>query len=88
ASDQGWMRMPIELRLAGISVLALVGLVFGWKQRLQRPGFALALQGGAIGGLLLTVFAAFKLYGLLGAGLAMGISVVLIAGMCVLAVVQ
>ncbi len=88
ATDQGWMRMPIELRLAGISVLALAGLVLGWKQRLQRPGFALALQGGAIGGLLLTVFAAFKLYGLLGAGLAMGISVVLIAGMCVLAVVQ
>ncbi|WP_033481650.1 DUF2339 domain-containing protein, partial [Xanthomonas phaseoli] len=27
ASDQGWMRMPIELRLAGISVLALAGLV-------------------------------------------------------------
>ncbi|MCC8560046.1 DUF2339 domain-containing protein [Xanthomonas vesicatoria] len=88
ASDQGWMRMPIELRLAGISALALAGLVFGWKQREQRPGFALALQGGAIGGLLLTVFAAFKLYGLLGAGLALGISVVLIAGMCVLAVVQ
>ncbi|MCC8538587.1 DUF2339 domain-containing protein [Xanthomonas axonopodis pv. poinsettiicola] len=88
ASDQGWMRMPIELRLAGISVLALAGLVFGWKQRLQRPGFALALQGGAIGGLLLTVFAAFKLHGLLDAGLAMGISVVLIAGMCVLAVLQ
>ncbi|WP_349655891.1 DUF2339 domain-containing protein [Xanthomonas sp. 10-10] len=88
ASDQGWMRMPVELRLAGISVLALAGLVLGWKQRLQRPGFALALQGGAIGGLLLTVFAAFKLYGLLGAGLALGISVVLIAGMCVLAVVQ
>ncbi|AZR23851.1 DUF2339 domain-containing protein [Xanthomonas vasicola] len=88
ASDQGWMRMPIELRLAGISVLALVGLVFGWKQRAQRPGFALALQGGAIGGLLLTVFAAFKLYGLLDAGPALGISVVLIAGMCVLAVLQ
>ncbi|WP_425445626.1 DUF2339 domain-containing protein [Xanthomonas pisi] len=87
ASDQGWMRMPVELRLAGVSVLALAGLVFGWKQRLQRPGFALALQGGAIGGLLLTVFAAFK-FGLLGAGLALGISVVLIAGMCVLAVVQ
>lgn len=88
ASDQGWMRMPVELRLAGISAVALAGLVFGWRQRTVRPGFALALQGGAIGGLLLTVFAAFKLYGLLGAGLAMGISVVLIAGMCVLAVLQ
>lgn len=43
ASDQGWMRMPVELRLAGISVLALAGLVFGWKQRLQRQGVALAL---------------------------------------------
>ncbi|WP_134959492.1 DUF2339 domain-containing protein, partial [Xanthomonas citri] len=88
ASDQGWMRMPTELRLAGISVLALAGLIFGWTQRAQRPGFALALQGGAIGGLLLTVFAAFKLYGLLDAGTALGISVVLIAGMCVLAVLQ
>ncbi|WDJ07039.1 DUF2339 domain-containing protein [Xanthomonas campestris] len=88
ASDQGWMRMPVELRLVGISAVALAGLVFGWRQRTVRPGFALALQGGAIGGLLLTVFAAFKLYGLLGAGLAMGISVVLIAGMCVLAVLQ
>ncbi|WP_017162850.1 DUF2339 domain-containing protein [Xanthomonas phaseoli] len=88
ASDQGWMRMPIELRLAGISVLALAGLIFGWTQRAQRPGFALALQGGAIGGLLLTVFAAFKLYGLLDAAMALGISVVLIAGMCVLAVLQ
>lgn len=88
ASDQGWMRMPVELRLAGISAVALAGLVFGWRQRTVRPGFALALQDGAIGGLLLTVFAAFKLYGLLGAGLAMGISVVLIAGMCVLAVLQ
>ncbi|SMR04730.1 membrane protein [Xanthomonas fragariae] len=48
--------------------------------RVQRHGFALALQGGVIGGLLLTVFGAFKLYGLLGAGLAMGISVALIAG--------
>ncbi|WP_372359829.1 DUF2339 domain-containing protein [Xanthomonas sp. NCPPB 3569] len=88
ASDQGWMRMPIEMRLAGISVLALAGLIFGWTQRAQRPGFALALQGGAIGGLLLTVFAAFKLYGLLDAAMALGISVVLIAGMCVLAVLQ
>lgn len=79
---------PTELRLAGISVLALAGLIFGWTQRAQRPGFALALQGGAIGGLLLTVFAAFKLYGLLDAGTALGISVVLIAGMCVLAVLQ
>lgn len=88
ASDQGWMRFPIELRLAGISAAALAGLVFGWRQRERRRGFALAVQGGAIGVLLLTVFAAVKLYALLGAGPALGLSVALIAGMGVLAVVQ
>ncbi|RYZ69246.1 MAG: DUF2339 domain-containing protein, partial [Lysobacteraceae bacterium] len=88
ASDQGWLTMPIELRLAGISAAALGGLVFGWKQRLDKRAFALALQGGAIGVLLLTVFAAFKLHGLLPAAAALGLSVVLIAGLGVLAVAQ
>jgi len=88
ASDQGWLRMPIELRLAGVAVAALAALVFGWRQRTDKRAFALALQGGAIGVLLLTVFAAFKLYGLLPAAAAFGLSVVLIAGLGVLAVAQ
>ena len=88
ASDQGWLTVPIELRLAGISAAAIAGLVFGWHQREDKRAFALALQGGAIGVLLLTVFAAFKMYGLLDAGPAFGLSVVLIAGVGVLAVVQ
>jgi uncharacterized membrane protein len=62
ASDQGWLNAPIELRLAAIAVAALAGLVFGWVQRDTRRLFALALQGGAIGVLLLTIFAAFKRY--------------------------
>lgn len=88
ASDQGWLTVPIELRLAGISAAALAGLVFGWRQRESKRSFALAVQGGAIGVLLLTVFAAFKMYGLLEAAPAFGISVVLIAGVGVLAVMQ
>lgn len=88
ASDQGWLRMPIEFRLAGIALAALAGLVFGWRQREDKRAFALALQGGAIGVLLLTVFAAFKLYGLMPATAAFGLSVVLIAGLGVLAVAQ
>jgi uncharacterized membrane protein len=88
ASDQGWLRMPIELRLAGIAVAALAGLIFGWRQRRDKRAFALALQGAAIGVLLLTVFAAFKLYGLLPASAAFALSVVLIAGLGVLAVAQ
>ncbi|WP_425479847.1 DUF2339 domain-containing protein [Xanthomonas maliensis] len=88
ASDQGWLRVPIALRLVGIGLLAIGALAFGWRQRLTRPGFALAVQGGAIGVLLLTVFAAFKVYGLLQPAPALAISVLLIAGLCALAVLQ
>ncbi|MEE7561469.1 DUF2339 domain-containing protein, partial [Xanthomonas sp. Kuri4-2] len=88
ASDQGWLNAPIELRLAAISAAALAGLVFGWRQRRARPSFALALQGGTIGVMLLTVFAAFKLYALMPAAAAFGLSTVLVAALCVLAVLQ
>lgn len=87
-SDQGLLDVPIELRLAGVTVGALLLLAFGWRQRDRRRVFALALQGGAIGVLLLTVFAAFKLYGLVDAVPAFAASVALVAGLCVLAVAQ
>ncbi len=87
-SDQGWLRLPIELRLAGISAAALAGLVFAWRKRESHRAFALALQGGGIGVLLLTVFAATRNYGVLDPGPAFAVSVVLIAGLCVMAVLQ
>ena len=87
-SDQGWLVLPIELRLAGVTVGALGLLAFGWHQRERRRLFALALQGGAIGVLLLTIFAAFKRFELLNPGFAFASSIVLVAGLCVLAVVQ
>lgn len=88
ASDQGWMTLPIELRLAGVAAAAAAALAFGWRQRGSRRSFALSLQGGAIGVLLLVVFAAFKLYPLLPPGVAFGLSVLLVAGAGVLAVAQ
>ncbi|WP_049422662.1 DUF2339 domain-containing protein [Stenotrophomonas maltophilia] len=87
-SDQGWLVLPIELRLAGVTVGALGLLAFGWHQRERRRLFALALQGGAIGVLLLTIFAAFKRFELLNPGFAFASSIALVAGLCVLAVVQ
>lgn len=87
-SDQGWLVVPVELRLAGITVGALGLLAFGWHQRERRRMFALALQGGAIGVLLLTIFAAFKRFDLLAPGFAFASSIALVAGLCVLAVVQ
>ncbi|QDH69206.1 DUF2339 domain-containing protein [Marilutibacter alkalisoli] len=88
ASDQGWMSFPIQLRLAGVAAAGLAALVFGWRQRERRRSFGLSLQGGAIGVLLLVVFAAFKLYPLLPPGAAFALSIVLVAGAGVLAVAQ
>ncbi len=88
AADEGWFTLPIEFRLAGITLASLAALVFAWRQRDRRRGFSLSLQGGAIGILLLTVFAAFRLYHLLPAGAAFALMIVLVAGVCVLAVLQ
>ena len=88
AADQGWMHFPIEYRLAGVAAVAIAALAFGWRQRRNKPAFALSLQGIAIGILILTVFAAFQLYHLLPATAAFGLLVVLVAGTGVLAVLQ
>ncbi len=88
ASDQGWLTLPVAFRLAAISAGALAALVFAWRKRESHRSFALALQGGAIGVLLLTVFSAYRNHGLIDAGPAFAISVVLIAGLAVMAVLQ
>lgn len=88
AADQGWLRMPIQFRLAGVAVAAIAALAFAWKKRESHRSFALSLQGGAIGVLILTVFAAFRLYGLLPAGFAFALLVVIVAGGATLAVLQ
>lgn len=56
---------PVELRLAGIAAGAIAMLAIGWRLRHKRAGYALAMQGGGIGVLYLTVFAALRLYALL-----------------------
>lgn len=88
AADQGWFTLPIEFRLVGIALAAMAALAFGWRERLRRRSFGLALQGGAIGVLLMTVFAAFRLYHLLPPTLAFGLMLVLVAGAGALAVLQ
>ncbi|HME39888.1 MAG TPA: DUF2339 domain-containing protein [Steroidobacteraceae bacterium] len=63
-------RVPIEVRLAGVAMGAIVLLALGWSLRKSRPGYALALQGGAVGILYLIIFAALHLYALLPASAA------------------
>ena len=88
AADQGWLSMPMEFRLAGVAAAALGALVFAWRKRESHRLFALSLQGGAIGILILTIFAAFKLYALLPAGFAFALLVAVVAGGAMLAVLQ
>ncbi len=88
AVEQGMLSFPIELRLAGIAAAGLAALVWGWRNRVDRPAFGLALQGGAIGVLLLTVFAAFRLYQLLPAGAAFAMVLLLVGGAALLALLQ
>jgi uncharacterized membrane protein len=86
AIDQGWV--PIELRLSAAAAggLALVGV--GWRLRTARKEFALAIQGGGVGIVYLTVFAAVNLYDQIDAGLGMPLMVVLVALASALAVLQ
>ncbi|HEX6834787.1 MAG TPA: DUF2339 domain-containing protein, partial [Rudaea sp.] len=88
ATDEGWFRMPVEFRLAGVALAALGALVFAWRKRQSHRAFALSLQGGAIGILILTVFAAFRFYQILPAGLAFALLIVIVAGVGLLAVLQ
>lgn len=55
-------QISIQVRLAGVAVGAAVLFVLGWRLRHRRRGFALALQGGSIGVLYLTLFIALRLY--------------------------
>lgn len=88
AADAGYFTMPIEFRLSLIAAAAIAGLVWGLRATPQRPAFGLSLQGGAIGILLLTVFAAFRYYHLLDPMPAFAMIVILVAGASVLAVKQ
>ena len=80
--------IPLELRLGGVALGGIALLAFGWRQRIQRPHFGLVLQGGGIGVLYLTIFAAFSLYHFLPAEPAFLLLVVMTAASVVLAVRQ
>ncbi len=82
------VQLPIELRLAAIGAAALVLLFFGWRLRLSRPGYGQVLQGGAVAVLYLTLFVAFRFYGVLAVGPVFALMVVVAALAAALAVLQ
>jgi len=86
ASDRGLL--PIQVRLSGAAVIAIGLLVVGWRMRDRRPAYALTLQGGAVGALYLTSFAAFRVYSLLPYGLVFSLLAIICAASVALAVLQ
>ena len=80
--------VPIEVRLIGVALGAVVMLVIGWRLRTAKPVYALAMQGGGVGLLYLTVFGAFRLFDLLPGEAAFLLLVAIAAFAAVLAVLQ
>ncbi len=80
--------VPIEVRLTGVALGAAVMLVIGWRLRERKPVYALAMQGGGVGLLYLTVFGAFRLFDLVPGEVAFFVLVAIAVLSAVLAVVQ
>jgi uncharacterized membrane protein len=82
------VHVPIEMRLSAVALGALAVLVIGWRLRESKPGYALILQGGAIGVLYLVIFAAFRMFHLLPGGLAFALLVGVAAASAAIAIAQ
>ena len=80
--------LPVSLRLAGVALTALAMVAFGFKLKAHRRAYALALEGGGIGLMYLTLYAAFRLYDLLPAAVALSLMVLVAIAACVLALRQ
>lgn len=88
AVDAGWFTLPPVWRVLGIALAAVAALVFAWRQRHARRGFALALQGVALGVLLIDVYAALRLFQLVSAPTAFALMVAVVVIGVVLALLQ
>ncbi|MEZ4701792.1 MAG: DUF2339 domain-containing protein [Rhodothermales bacterium] len=62
---------PIELRLAAVAAVGIGLIGAGWRFKALRRGYGLSLQGGGLAVLYLTIYTAFKVYGLIDPGIAL-----------------
>ena len=88
AAQNALLKLPVEFWLSAVAAAAIAALWFAWGQREQRRLFSLGLQGGALGVLLMTVFAAFRFYELLPVMAAFAFALLVVAASVVLAVKQ
>jgi uncharacterized membrane protein len=80
--------IPIELRLTGVALFATGLTILGVYLKEKRPSYGLSLQGGGIGVLYLTIFAAAKLYELMPLVMALAFMIILVGVATFLALLQ
>ncbi len=88
ATTMGWLHVPIEMKLLGVAVTAIATLIFAWKKRDTKRSFALVMQGGSIGVLLLVIFSAVKMYSLMSAPVGFILSLAFILLTAILSIQQ
>jgi uncharacterized membrane protein len=88
AIDRELLVIPIEFRLLAVAIAGLALIAIGWRLREKMRVYALSLQGGGIGILFLTIFAAFRIWELLPGPLAFVLLVALTFFTGALAVLQ
>jgi len=80
--------IPMSVRYLAVAGFAVALLVVGWRKRDDNRAFALSIQGGGIGMLFLTVFAALRLHDLLSPPIAFGLLILITAAAGVMAIKQ
>jgi len=88
AIDRELVHVPIEFRLLAVAAAGVVLVVLGWRLRLKMRTYALSLQGGGVGILFLTIFAALYIWQLIPHMLAFVLLVALALFTGALAVLQ
>ena len=88
AIERQLFSFPVWARLSGVALFGAAMLAVGWRLRKTRQVYALSLQGGGLGILYLTTYAAFGFYALLPATVAFGAMVAVTVATGVLALVQ
>ncbi len=81
-------QLPIELRYIATALGGFALLFFGWRVRTKNIGYSLSLQGGGIGILYLTVFAALRISHILSPTATFALLVVIVILSCTIALLQ
>jgi uncharacterized membrane protein len=88
AIDRNLLNLPIEARLLAVAAAGAATAAIGWRLRQRRRNYALILQGGGLGVLFLTVYAALRVWQLIPEPAAFLLLAALAAATAVLAVLQ